>query len=339
MMDRFPNQNPRGNQLNPAGNPAGVPGEDSTDDSGNNYARNLQDNGNPPVTDQQPRYSSGFTMIPPNESRRKETLTIAQKEEQDFARWRDTHRGAPVSHAPEILGGDITMAEARQKQFANARCSKWQKKLKKEEMDKKKRQEEEEENQRKKDEQRKKAERLEERKRQEDQRRKEQFQQHHQRMTDTFLQSLERRDPPPPGSSNTTCTSPRSETVENKLAKDIKDLQMEHKRVNLAFLDKLEGRSGGSEKDVCENFCLASDDFSPSLSDTTGWTLPTPHLEPDPKQNYPSWEDASEPDDEWALMKLMSNFPECNKVFLKDILDQCNNDYEQAYTLIISTLT
>lgn len=47
---------------------------------------------------------------------------------------------------------------------------------------------------------------------------------------------------------------------------------------------------------------------------------------PDPEVDY-----------DWALMKLMNSFPDCARVFLEDILDQCNGDYEQAYTLLIST--
>ena len=47
----------------------------------------------------------------------------------------------------------------------------------------------------------------------------------------------------------------------------------------------------------------------------------------------------SEPDYDWALMKLINHFPDCSRVFLEDILDQCNGDFEEAYTLLISTLT
>lgn len=46
-----------------------------------------------------------------------------------------------------------------------------------------------------------------------------------------------------------------------------------------------------------------------------------------------------EPDYDWALMKLINSFPDCCRVFLEDILNQCNGDYEQASTLLISTLS
>lgn len=46
-----------------------------------------------------------------------------------------------------------------------------------------------------------------------------------------------------------------------------------------------------------------------------------------------------EPDYNWTLMKLMANFPDCNKVFLEDILNQCNYNYEQAYELLICSLS
>ena len=44
-----------------------------------------------------------------------------------------------------------------------------------------------------------------------------------------------------------------------------------------------------------------------------------------------------EPDYDWALMKLMTNFPDCSRVFLEDILDQCGGDYDQAYALLVWT--
>lgn len=46
-----------------------------------------------------------------------------------------------------------------------------------------------------------------------------------------------------------------------------------------------------------------------------------------------------EPDYNWNLMKLMTSFPGCDKDFLQDILKQCNGDYEEACTLLISTLS
>lgn len=41
-----------------------------------------------------------------------------------------------------------------------------------------------------------------------------------------------------------------------------------------------------------------------------------------------------ESDYDWALMKLMNSFPHCSKVFLEDILIQCDGNYEQACTLL-----
>ncbi|CAM9313113.1 unnamed protein product [Lampetra planeri] len=45
-----------------------------------------------------------------------------------------------------------------------------------------------------------------------------------------------------------------------------------------------------------------------------------------------------ESDHEWAMIRLMSNFPECSRTFLADILDQCGGRYEQADMLLIGTL-
>ncbi|XP_028447058.1 epithelial-stromal interaction protein 1 [Perca flavescens] len=295
--------------------------------------------GNPPATDRQPQYSGGFTVIPPNESRRNNMKMMAQREEENLQRWREANRPPPV-HVTERLGGNATLAAARERQLADLRHAKLQKKLKKEELDKRKRQEEEEEFQKMKDEQREKAERLEEKRRQEEQRRREQLRQDHTRRTENFLQRFERTAPRPLASSSATLTSSRSEAVESKqVSTSVRDVQLEHRRVNSAFLDKLQGR--GSESETREEGVREAEcPFMSTEEDTPRNQLPIAHLNPDPEQSYYDWTDEAgpEPDFDWALMRLMNRFPDFSKVFLEDILDQCNGDYDQAYTLLNCTL-
>ncbi|GLD56586.1 epithelial-stromal interaction protein 1 [Lates japonicus] len=348
-MDPYQSQR---NHLNPRRNThlrentADMSENDQTADN-NNPDRQAPDSGNLQATDRRPQYSGGYTVIPPNEARRNKMKTMAQKEEEEQRRWKETHRVTSVHENPERLGGTVTLAEARQKQFADLRCSKLQKKLKKEEMDRRRRQEEEAEQQKKRAEQREKAERLEERKRQEEQRRREQHRGDHLRVNESFLQSFERQAPGPLASSSATHTSSRSEAVERKQRSE-REVQLEHKRVNSVFLDKLENRGSGSEKaekregvQEAECPCLASEDLRHQPPTTTGQQLSFDHLKPDPDQSCSGWteEADSEPDYDWALMKLMNSFPECSKVFLEDILIQCNTDYEQACTLLKSVLS
>lgn len=341
-MDPYHNQrdsrdhlNPRRNQTNPPNSTAGG----SENETPDNQNRDAPDGGNPPPTDRQPQHSGGYTVFPPNQSRRSKLTTMAQKEEEALQRWKEENRPPPVHLNPEKLGGNATLAGARDKQLADLRCSKLQKRLKKEEMDRKRRQEEEEELQRKKDEQREKSERLEERKRQEEQRRREQYSEDHFRATQRFLQGLERSAPGP--SSSATHTSSRTEAVESKPRelRSVRDVQLDHRRVNTAFLDRLEGLSRGRETGEGDP-SSASEDFR--LFNTPGQQqLPPVHLDPDPEQRCSNWTEEAdpEPDYDWALMKLESSFPDCCRVFLEDILNQCSGDYEQAYTLLISTLS
>uniref|UniRef100_A0AAQ6IDA3 CUE domain-containing protein n=1 Tax=Anabas testudineus TaxID=64144 RepID=A0AAQ6IDA3_ANATE len=320
----------------------------SEHDQTQNPDRNAAVSGNPQQTDRQPRYSDGFTMIPPNESRRSEMTMNAQKEEEAFQRWKETNRVTSVHVNPERLGGNVSLAEARQKQLTNLRCSKLQKKLKQDEQEKKRKREEEEKIQKMRAEQRQKAERLKERNEQEDQRRKEQLRQDHLRTTDSFLQSLERRAPGPVVSGCAPHTSSRSEAVESKQTdkpeKSVRDVQLEHRKVNAAFLEKLEGRGRGSENGVkmegvqeAERPCLASEDFRQRLNISTDQQVHLAHLKPDPERSCSDGTEKAdpEPDYDWALMKLMNSFPDYNKVFLDDILQQCSGNYEEACTLLL----
>lgn len=264
---------------------------------------------------------------------------IAQKGEETLQRVKEANRVPFVHTAPETLGGTVSLAEARQKQYTDSRCSKLQKKLRKEELDRRRRQEEEEELQKMKSKKREEAERLEERKRQEEQRRRELLQPDHLRKTKSFLQSFDRTAPGPLASSSATHhhTSSGTELVASKQkSKSLKELQQEHKRVNSAFLDRLEGQSRG-----CEREAEAPEDFTYQLSNSPGQQPPLTHQDTDPELSCSGWTEEADPqpDYDWALMKLMNSFPDCCKVFLEDILNQCNGDYEQAYTLLITTLS
>ncbi|XP_026000891.1 epithelial-stromal interaction protein 1 [Astatotilapia calliptera] len=320
------------NQVNPEENQNARHPRQMTDVSGQDQTLpNPNVHGNPQVPTGQPRYSDGYTIIPPNESKRNEMKTIAQKEEEALNRWKETQRVPSVCVNPERLGGDVTLAEVRQKQQINHQSMKLQKKIKKAEDDKRKRQEEEEKLQKMKAKQREKAEHLREKERQEDQRRREEFEPDRLRTQERFLQNFERKA----SSASTTAirTSSRSTDVEGKQTKEsrnLREVQLEHKRVNAVFLDKLEGQARGSERE-------------PKFESTqeAESQAPLSHLKPDPEQSCSGWTEEADPRAEYdqALMKLIKSFPNCDRDFLEDIFTQCNRDYEEASTLLISTLS
>ncbi|KAM4608289.1 epithelial-stromal interaction protein 1 isoform 2-T2 [Polymixia lowei] len=362
------NYKDRRNHLNDRRNPTDPRNSSSNMSENDELPENAPDSANAVTTPQQTvsqqqpesssgnRHSEGFTMIPPNESRRSKLKMMAQKEEDDLQRWKESHRATSVHMTPEKLGGgDVLLADAREKQFRDLRQSKLQKQLKKEEQDRRKRQEEEEELQNMKAKQREKAERLEEKRRQEEQGRREQLRQDHLRTTESFLQRFEQSGPSPLSSSSATHTSSwrvqqynerqreednsalqlmkqeqrsKSEALEEKEEERRSKEQMNHRRVNAAFLDKLEVQGAAAEREgggEVKHRPLAFDDFDP----------PT-HLTPNPGHSSSDWAEEAEPepDFEWNVMKLESIFPSCKRVFLEDILTQCNNDYEQAYMLL-----
>uniref|UniRef100_A0A3P8PEN2 CUE domain-containing protein n=1 Tax=Astatotilapia calliptera TaxID=8154 RepID=A0A3P8PEN2_ASTCA len=269
------------NQVNPEENQNARHPRQMTDVSGQDQTLpNPNVHGNPQVPTGQPRYSDGYTIIPPNESKRNEMKTIAQKEEEALNRWKETQRVPSVCVNPERLGGDVTLAEVRQKQQINHQSMKLQKKIKKAEDDKRKRQEEEEKLQKMKAKQREKS-------------------------TDV-------------------------EGKQTKESRNLREVQLEHKRVNAVFLDKLEGQARGSERE-------------PKFESTqeAESQAPLSHLKPDPEQSCSGWTEEADPRAEYdqALMKLIKSFPNCDRDFLEDIFTQCNRDYEEASTLLISTLS
>ncbi|XP_024919361.1 ensconsin isoform X2 [Cynoglossus semilaevis] len=138
----------------------------------------------------QPQHMNGFTLIPPNENRRTQTI-MTQKEEENFQKFRETQRAVYVQPGPQRLGGSGTMSEARQKQFVNHRTCKLEKKQQQVEQKLRIKQEEEAMLQEKKNEQRRKSERLEERRELEEIRRRGQLYQDHFRVNSTFLDNLE----------------------------------------------------------------------------------------------------------------------------------------------------
>ncbi|XP_034417203.1 epithelial-stromal interaction protein 1 [Cyclopterus lumpus] len=315
---------------NSSGGTSGASGIERTPEDPN---RDSPDSGNPQPTDRQPQFSGGYTMIPPIESKRDKLLRAVQKEEEICKRWKEANRVPAVHMTPETLGGSTTLSGARERQQTDSRYSKQQRRLKQEDLDRRKRQEEEEEYQKMKDIQREKAQRLEERKQREEQSRREQLSQDHARKNERFLLRFDRTASGPPASSCAAHTSSRSEAVESNQREESKgrDVQQEHRRVNQAFLDILEGRPGGREKETKEE---GVQDFGHQPSNPPGQQLPPAQLNQDPDQSFADWTDVADPDYDWALEKLMTSFPDYNRAFLEDILDQCNSDFEQAFTLL-----
>ncbi|XP_015414939.1 PREDICTED: epithelial-stromal interaction protein 1 [Myotis davidii] len=250
----------------------------------------------PPCAGQADRGLIGaYTLIAPNENRRKQLQRIAEKELENLEKWKEQHRAKPVNLVPRRLGGSQSEAEVRQKQQLQLMQSKYQQKLKREESIRIKKEAEEAEIQKMKAIQREKSEKLEEKKRLQENLRREAFREHQQYKTAEFLSRLEtelpNRSTYPTACHNLQSSAwklpvlPRdhswarrqaykdslkeeenrklqrmkeeqhqkSELLEFKRQQQeeerIRTQQDEHRRVNNAFLDRLQGRSqpGGLE--------------------------------------------------------------------------------------------
>ncbi|XP_072542050.1 epithelial-stromal interaction protein 1 [Salminus brasiliensis] len=342
-------------------------------DESENCLNNNQNPQNPqnPET-REPTHSDGFTMVPPNESRQSKLQRMAQKELEDLSRYKEEHRPGPINQAPEKLGGDVSLAEARQRQQVEVRQSKHQKKIKKEEMDRIRRQEEEDKNQRMKDIQREKANRLELKKKEEEERRKELYQHDLRMKREEHLQKLEKSSSVPMAASSSTSASSwdrgreyrdarkaeeeealkqkkaeqrsKSENLEKKQKHQEEDrkrrMESERLRVNSDFLDRLEASGSGR----------VSESHPSTLKGGNIWQTDKPQ---DPASSLMPFssqvhsfkkeedeeveEEEEEKEDsghEWAVMKLHSNFPYYERDLLKDILSQCKGNYQQAYDLL-----
>lgn len=230
------------------------------------------------------RLTGAYTLIAPNENRRKQIQMIAEKELENLEKWKEQHRVKPVNLAPTRLGGSQSEAEVRQKQQLQLKQSKYQQKLKREESVRIKKEAEEVEIQKMKAIQREKSKKLEEKKRLQENIRREAFREHQQYKTAEFLNRLE-TELPNRSTYQTACQNLQSSAwarrqaykdsikeEENKKLQKMKEEQHqkseflefkrqqqeeerirtqqdEHRRVNNAFLDRLQGRSqpGGLE--------------------------------------------------------------------------------------------
>ncbi|KAJ8013014.1 hypothetical protein DPEC_G00048900 [Dallia pectoralis] len=315
----------------------------------------------------QPQYSDGFSMITPIESRRIKLQSMAQKEEEDFLRWKEENRPGPIQLAPSKIGGAVSLAEVRQRQQVELRQSKIQKQLRKQEMDRQQRQAEEEECERMKAKQREKAVRLAERKAQEERQRREVLQQDHLRRTEQFLQNVKRSETAPVALNLPVHTSPwaraqeyregrreeentelqmkkekqrmMSEALEEKKIDQEEEMKREMRRGREAFLNRLQDvRAGGVVEqreeqhpllDVEEN---SRDWQTHSQSSRPQDTTPPETI---PAQSTSELGEETGSDFEWVVMKLQNMFSWYERPFLEDIVNQCDGDYQKAYDLMI----
>ncbi|CAH2224019.1 Hypothetical predicted protein [Pelobates cultripes] len=222
-------------------------------------------------------YSTGcYVVIPPNESRREKLQRMANQELEEWERFKEARRLGPVNITPGKVGGYLPETETRQRQQMVQSQSRYQKMLQKEEYKKKQKAEEDAQIQKMKDIQRQKAEKLELKKRQEEQSRQNQWQE------DMFLRNHAFLDQLSPGENNyrtnNRCeTEPsvstrresykqQSKQEEERKLQDMKEEQRRksellelkqrqeeeqrrtsqqdhHRRVNNAFLDRLERKN------------------------------------------------------------------------------------------------
>uniref|UniRef100_A0A4X1VGZ9 Epithelial stromal interaction 1 n=1 Tax=Sus scrofa TaxID=9823 RepID=A0A4X1VGZ9_PIG len=226
---------------------------------------------------ERPRFTGAYTLITPTEKRRSELQRMATKELEDLERWKEQQRAKPIHLEPRRLGGSQSEAEVRQRQQLQLIQSKYQKKLKREEQIRLKKEAEEAEIQKMKVIQREKSNKLEEKKRHQEELRREAFREHRQYKTTEFLRRINTELPPRStcpealGDSQSSAWArsraymdSRKEEENQKLQKmkvqhqksellefkrqqqeeeRIKTHQAERRRVNNAFLDRLQGES------------------------------------------------------------------------------------------------
>ncbi|XP_067568971.1 epithelial-stromal interaction protein 1 isoform X3 [Pseudorca crassidens] len=196
------------------------------------------------------RFTGAYTLIVPNEKRRNEMQRMAAKELEDLKRWKEQQRTKPINLAPMQLGGNQSEVEVRQRQQLQLIQSKYQKKLKREEYIRIKREAEEAEIQKMKAVQRQKSSKLEEKERLQENLRREAFREHQQCKTAEFLRRFDTQSPHRGTRPVAVCDPPSSawsELLEFKREQEeeerAKIQQAEHRRVNNAFLDRLQGES------------------------------------------------------------------------------------------------
>uniref|UniRef100_A0A8D2ANI7 Epithelial stromal interaction 1 n=1 Tax=Sciurus vulgaris TaxID=55149 RepID=A0A8D2ANI7_SCIVU len=231
--------------------------------------------------------TGAYTMIAPNESRRHQIQRIAAQELSNLEKWKEQNRAKQVYVVPTLLGGSQSESEVRQKQQLQLMQNKYQQKLKRQESVRIRKEVEEAELQKMKAIQREKSNKLEEKKQLQEKLRREAFREHHQYTTAAFLSRLDTELPNKSACQTAPCDLQSWTPAGNQAYKDslrekenqrlqkmkMKDeqqqknklrepkrqqqeeertkiLQAEHRRVNNAFLDRLQGKSqpGGLEQ-------------------------------------------------------------------------------------------
>ncbi|KAJ8253371.1 hypothetical protein GJAV_G00212190 [Gymnothorax javanicus] len=335
----------------------------------NEFNSSAEHNAQSQQNSRQPQYRGSYTMIPPVESRRAQMQRMAQQEEQDLQRWKEEHRPGPINLPPTQIGGALTMTEARQKLILQSGNYKLQKKLKQEAMERQRREQEEEQNQLKKAMQRDKAMKLTEKRRQEDQQRKLQFEPDRLEKTEQLSQRIKEKSSSaptatsitPPASSWTRGREYREAQRQQESAafremkeaqrqkselQEAKQLKMEekrqreivsdHRRVNSAFLDRLQGVTNHAREAERPLPTPEDSDAQHPLGPESAPGAPL-SVEPSGPTVTPGLAESAEEDDcdtDWVVMKLVNQFPFYERELLADIVDQCGGDYEQAYELL-----
>ncbi|XP_077830564.1 epithelial-stromal interaction protein 1 isoform X17 [Macaca mulatta] len=175
------------------------------------------------------RHTSAYTLIAPNVNRRNQIQRIAEQELANLEKWKEQNRAKPVHLVPRRLGGSQSETEVRQKQQLQLMQSKYQQKLKREESVRIKKEAEEAELQKMKAIQREKA-------------RSWAYRDSLRAEENRKLQKMKDEQ------------HQKSELLELKRQQQEEERakvhQTEHRRVNNAFLDRLQGKSqpGGLEQ-------------------------------------------------------------------------------------------
>ncbi|XP_061433541.1 epithelial-stromal interaction protein 1-like [Lethenteron reissneri] len=318
-----------------------------------------------------PQRQGVYTMLTPNAEKHQRLKTRAAEEEAALDRLRSERRAVGVritpSHVGEYCGlcKHLSEGEVRKNQQLTTSRAKIQARMDREERERCRRAQDEAEFQKKKDIQRQKAIEAESRHKQRDAQRRRSFAMDHSRTNEHFLNKVEW------SSQKDTAKGPQADTAmarskfrdyrdsqrkeeeeahrlkketQRRKAEDLEEkkkaeenkrarqLQMDHRRANQAFLDRLEGRRSGETADIpqCEGTWHEESSTPPFKDGDNIGVWRSSGADPRPLDSFSSRNDAASSD----ITQLRDKFPWYNEQALKQILDDCCGDISRVCSLL-----
>ncbi|XP_073701111.1 uncharacterized protein epsti1 [Garra rufa] len=110
--------------------------------------------------------------------------------------------------------------------------------------------------------------------------------------------------------------------------------EADHRRVNTAFLDRLQASSSGRVPEPVTQTAESTNVWLDSDDDDVDDDEPQDTALSNPSQVHADRAEEDDSDHTWTLMKLQNRFPYYEQDMLEEIVKQCNGNYQQAYELL-----